>query len=163
MFGPAAFAQGGGLLGPVTQPQAGARPWIERLSARGWPMLHLREAAVLLHKGQGTVDSVAAVPSLHAAGTMLFALFVWRRARVVWRVVLVAYVLCMAVALVYAAEHYVIDILAGWLLAALVMWAFGRWESRRSRAAGPDTLRSVPAASQLESPCPPIATTPSST
>ena len=125
-------------------------------------MLHLREAGVLLHKGQGTVDVVAAVPSLHAGGTMLFTLFMWRRVRVWWRAVLVAYVLAMAIALVYAAEHYVADILAGWLLAALLMRGFARWESRRSGHAPPDTLKTVPAASLLESPCPPIATTPSS-
>ena len=125
-------------------------------------MLHLREAGVLLHKGQDTVDVVAAVPSLHAGGTMLFVLFMWRRVRVWWRAVLVAYVLAMAVSLVYAAEHYAADILAGWLLAALVMWGFARLESRRSRAAPPDTLSTDPAASMLESLCPPIATTPSS-
>ena len=162
LFGRPAFVPNGGLLGPVRHVRAGAHPWLERLSARGWSMLHLREAGMLLHKGQGTVDVVAAVPSLHAGGTMLFALFMWRRVRVWWRAVLVAYVLAMAVALVYAAEHYAADILAGWLLAALVMWGFARLESRRSRAAPPDTLSTDPAASMLESLCPPIATTPSS-
>jgi hypothetical protein len=35
----------------------------------------------------------------------------------------VGYVLMMAFTLVYTAEHYVVDILLGWLLAAIVMAA----------------------------------------
>jgi membrane-associated phospholipid phosphatase len=37
----------------------------------------------------------------------------------------------MAFALVYTAEHYVVDILFGWALAAIVLLVIGRLESRR--------------------------------
>ena len=40
----------------------------------------------------------------------------------------------MGVALVYFAEHYVIDEIAGALLALLVMWAASVWERRRTRS-----------------------------
>ena len=45
----------------------------------------------------------------------------WNRVNRGWRPLLVAYVLVMAFTLVYTAEHYVIDILLGWALAAGVM------------------------------------------
>jgi membrane-associated phospholipid phosphatase len=37
----------------------------------------------------------------------------------------------MALSLVYFAEHYVVDVLAGWLLVAGSFWFWGRWERRR--------------------------------
>ena len=158
----------GGLLGPVTHPQPGAHSYVERLSGRGWPKLHLGIAQSLLDKGQGTVDQIAAVPSLHAGGTMLFAIFIWSRVRVWWKAVLVAYVLLMAVALAYAGEHYFSDVIAGWLAAAAVTAAFSFFERRRTRVQPVDTLDEpphapAPTASRMENPCPPIATMPSST
>jgi hypothetical protein len=38
----------------------------------------------------------------------------------------------MAFTLVYTAEHYVIDILLGWLLAAVMIVGLRRFESRRA-------------------------------
>ncbi|EUA13881.1 PAP2 superfamily protein [Mycobacterium xenopi 4042] len=76
---------------------------------------------------------MAAIPSLHAGLSAMVAMFLWRRVRWAWRAVLLIYVLTMAFALVYSAEHYVIDILLGWALAAVVMLVFGRLEARRSR------------------------------
>ncbi len=154
----------GGLLGPVTHPRGGAHPWIERMSGRGWPELHLHVAQSVLDKGQAVVDQVAAVPSLHAGGTLLFVLFLWRRVARWIRGPLIAYAVAMAFALVYTAEHYVADILAGWLLAVVVTVGFDRLERRRSRSAPPDTLDAhPPTASRMENPCPPTATIPSST
>ena len=43
-----------------------------------------------------------------------------------------AYVLVMAFTLVYTAEHFVIDILLGWALAAVVMLAIDWFTSRRA-------------------------------
>ena len=37
----------------------------------------------------------------------------------VWRVLLAAYALAMALTLVYTGEHYVVDVLAGWLVAVV--------------------------------------------
>ena len=50
------------------------------------------------------------------------------------------YPLAMSLALVYFAEHYVVDILAGVLLAALVMVGCGLWERRRQQSLGPEGL-----------------------
>ena len=53
--------------------------------------------------------------------TAAIAAFLWHRVHRGWRPLLVAYVLVMAFTLVYTAEHYVIDILLGWALAAVVI------------------------------------------
>ena len=66
---------------------------------------------------------MAAVPSLHAGMTLAISVFLWNRVRRGWRPVLAAYVIVMAFTLVYTAEHFVIDILLGWALAAVVLLA----------------------------------------
>lgn len=159
---------GGGILGRVTGQQHGANPWTERISGRGFDVLHLKFAGAVIDAGQSGVDLVAAVPSLHAGGTMLFVLFFWRRARRSVRVLLAGYAVLMGFALVYSAEHYVSDILAGWVCAAVVAFGFDAFERRRRRAGVVDTLEGPPhppepTASRMENPCPPTATTPSST
>jgi membrane-associated phospholipid phosphatase len=51
----------------------------------------------------------------------------------------------MAFALVYTAEHYVVDILLGWVLAAVVLLVIRRYESRRHRMVDAENwLNSVP-------------------
>ena len=65
-------------------------------------------------------NPVAALPSLHAAFPMLLCLFFWTRANRLWKGILAWYVLAMGFALVYGGEHYVFDVLLGWLYAALV-------------------------------------------
>jgi hypothetical protein len=161
---PASLTPGGGLLGPTGGWHPGAHPWIERLSFKGWGELHLQIAATLLRQGQSVVDQVAAVPSLHAGGTLLFVLFMWRRVRRWWRPLLVLYVGFMAFALVYSAEHYVVDCIAGWVAAAAVHLTADRIERRR-RSARLDTLGR--SSTLGVNPCPPMpsrpATTPSST
>lgn len=161
------FVRDGGLLGPVTQPRLGAQPYIERISTRGFSELHLKFAGAAIKTGQGGVDLVAAVPSLHAGGTMLFVIFFWRRSRVWFRAILAAYAVLMGFALVYSAEHYLSDILAGWLRAFAVAAAFAYVEHRRKGAAPVDTLDEPPRrpapTSPMENPCPPTATTPLST
>ena len=159
---PAHFVSGGGLLGPMTSVQSGAHDFIERLSFRGFGELHLSVAGVLLKEGQAAVDQVAAVPSLHAGGTVLFALFMWKRVNRAWRVVLAAYPPVMAFCLVYSAEHYVSDILAGWLLALGVHLAANRVERWRASRTSPDSLELSSRPNQ-ESACPPIPSPPETT
>jgi membrane-associated phospholipid phosphatase len=48
----------------------------------------------------------------------------------------VLYPLAMSTTLVYYGEHYVVDVLAGAVLAALVMVGCGLWERRRPRPVG---------------------------
>jgi membrane-associated phospholipid phosphatase len=168
----ASGVKNGGLLGSFTTHQPGANPFVERIVYRGFGELHLKAAGSILQEGQAAVDQVAAVPSLHAGGTLLFVLFVWGRANRPWRVVLAIYPPLMAFSLVYSAEHYFADVLAGWLLAVLVHFGWNRlersarlrrWTNRLREA---DTLEAQPEPS-LESQClptdPPLGTTPSST
>jgi hypothetical protein len=134
MFRNPAGVPHGGLLGPMHKSQPGAHLFVERISTRGWGTLHLQSAGALVNSGQASVNLVAAIPSLHAALSAMISVFLWRRVRRRWRPLLVAYPLAMAFVLVYSAEHFVIDILLGWALAAIVSLVIGRldsWWSRR--------------------------------
>jgi membrane-associated phospholipid phosphatase len=130
MSGPAGRAPDGGLLGSMQTPTAGANNFVERISTRGWDNLHLGAARALIDEGQASVNLVAAIPSLHAGLTALIAIFLWRRVRWWWRPVLATYAVTMTFTLVYSAEHYVVDILAGWAVAAIVLIAVNRYEAR---------------------------------
>lgn len=154
----------GNLLGTIAHPHAGASAAVERIITRGFSSLHLDVATDLLEKGRLSSDAVAAVPSLHLGGTMLFVLFMWPRLRRAWRPLLVAYPLLMTFSLVYTAEHYLTDCIAGALAAWLVHALANRIERRRAGSRRPDTLRVPPEPTQ-ESQCPPThpVTTPSST
>jgi hypothetical protein len=134
MFRGPAGVPDGGLLGAMNVSQPGAHQFVERISTRGWGTLHLQSAGALLDSGQASVNLVAAIPSLHAAVTAMISMFLWRRVRRGWRPLLVAYPLAMAFVLVYSAEHFVVDILFGWTLAAAVTAAMSltdSWWSRR--------------------------------
>ena len=126
MFHPARGVPDGGLLGAMHATQDGANGWVERIVGRGWGKLNLQTASALIDQGQASVNLVAAIPSLHAGLTAAVAAFLWTRVARKWRPLLAAYVLVMAFTLVYTAEHYVVDILLGWLLAAVVLVAI-RW------------------------------------
>lgn len=120
----------GGLLGPVTPTHAGAAPYVQRISARGWDFLNIHAASNLVQIGQGKANLVAAIPSLHAGLTMLLALFMWPRVRALGKAIFLGYAFGMAFTLVYTGEHYVFDVLLGWTLAAIVV-AADRWVDRR--------------------------------
>lgn len=148
----------GGILGAMSTHQPGTNPWVGRIATRGFGPLHLKAAGDLIDKGVGFADAVAAIPSLHLAGTVLFCLFVWSRVTKWWRPVLIAYPVVMTFSLVYAAEHYVTDCIAGAVAAVLVSVLANRlerwWQNRRGRV---DTLSGRTAeqsADSLESPCP---------
>jgi PAP2 superfamily len=131
MFRPARGVPDGGLLGAMQTTQDGANGWIERIVGRGWRKLNLHSASALLDQGQASVNLVAAIPSLHAGLSLTIAAFLWNRVNRGWRPVLVSYVLVMAFTLVYTAEHYVVDILLGWALAAVVLAVASRLGARR--------------------------------
>ena len=98
----------------------GLIPELDRPVGRGWLKIGLRAAPDLLERGRLFVNPYAAMPSLHAAYSFLFALFVYRligRGR--WRMVLFAYPAAMAFSLMFGGEHFAADILAGWVLALL--------------------------------------------
>jgi membrane-associated phospholipid phosphatase len=144
MFGTPQGVGGGGLLGSMHSAQPGANQFVERISTRGWETLHLHVARDLVNSGQVSVNMVAAIPSLHAALAAMVAAFLWRRVRRRWRPLLAGYVLMMAFTLVYSGEHYVIDILLGWTLAAAVLAVVGRFESwHRAPTSEPESTPDV--------------------
>jgi hypothetical protein len=85
----------------------------------------------LYERGAEYANPVAAVPSLHAAYTLLITLFLWRSALRWARPLLALYPLAMAFALVYTAEHYVVDILLGWAYTVAAVWVVDRVADRR--------------------------------
>ncbi len=158
-----------GLLGHFSTVQPGANPWVERIAGDSFYKLHLGVAHGLWTKGFSEADAVAAVPSLHLGGTVLFCIFMWSRLKKWWRPLLIAYPLVMMFSLAYAGEHYVADGIAGALAAWLVHWVANRierWRKGRRRADTLDSSAPPPDPTQ-ESSCPPThplpATTPSST
>jgi membrane-associated phospholipid phosphatase len=68
---------------------------------------------------------------------VMIAAFLWGRVGRRWRPLLAGYVVIMAFTLVYSAEHYVIDLLLGWALAAMTTLGVRRYERRRLGAARP--------------------------
>lgn len=158
-----------GLLGAYTAVHPGTQPWVEAgVATRGFVKLHLTVARSLVEHGRGWGDAVAAVPSLHVGGTVLFVLFMWSRVTKWWRPLLVAYPFVMMFSLAYGAEHYVSDGIAGALCAWLVHWLAGRIERRRKAQPPTDTLERPPDTVPPDDPdqepaCPSTVTTPSST
>lgn len=105
---------------PVAPPwlaaQEGLIPAVQRPVGRGWGRLGFTAATRLLDEGRAVLNPVAAIPSLHAAYSMLLVAFFWKRiANPVVRWATVVYPIVMGFSLVYGAEHYVIDVLIGWL------------------------------------------------
>ncbi|SDG28298.1 phosphatase PAP2 family protein [Klenkia brasiliensis] len=126
------------VLYPAAPPWLAARHdvigEVHRTSGDGWAVLGLPRAQALLHAGQGQVNPVAAVPSLHTAFAVLLCLFALRLVRRRWqRVVLVAYAVAMPLVLVWSGEHYVVDTVLGALYAAGVCWAVPRLEQGARR------------------------------
>ena len=124
------------VLVPAAPPWLAARNGVigtvDRAAARGWAHLDLDIAGHLIDKGQGAVNLVAALPSLHGAYAALVAAFFWSAAGPAWRTVLAVYAVGMGLVLVIAGEHYVVDVLLGWAYVAAVMVLVGRWEERRA-------------------------------
>jgi membrane-associated phospholipid phosphatase len=104
-----------------------------------WGHIPIAHFNTLFEKGTGYANSVAAVPSLHAAYTLLITLVLWRFAPWWGRVLLAFYPWAMAFALVYTAEHYFSDILLGWIYCVVaffaVNWIFDYVAARRSEPA----------------------------
>ena len=104
---------------------------VHRTTSDGWQVLGVGTAS-LFSEGQATSNLVAAVPSLHAAFTMLVALFLWgrvRRKRL--RPLLLLYPQAMALTLIATGEHYFFDVALGWAYAGAVMGAWTLGERRR--------------------------------
>jgi membrane-associated phospholipid phosphatase len=107
---------------------------VYRVIGSVWSELGVYPAASIWDKGDSLYNPVAALPSLHAAFPMLLLCFFWRDGK--WlRLAGAIYVLSMGWTLVYGGEHYVFDILLGWVYGVAVyfgvLWARRRWAARR--------------------------------
>ncbi|MFL5817943.1 MAG: phosphatase PAP2 family protein [Conexibacter sp.] len=108
------------VLFPAAPPwmasEHGLIPPTTRLVPQLWTWIGVGAEQGLVGTGYRYANDVAAVPSLHAALALLVAMTVWPRH---WwaRLLVAAYPLAMALAIVYTGEHYVADVLLGWVYA----------------------------------------------
>ena len=108
---------------------------ISRITGRGW---HDLRDGNFHQKLSAVGNPVAAMPSLHAGVALLVAVYAISRLRSAARWLLLLYPAAMSFMLVYYAEHYVVDIVAGFAAAGLVLWGCWWWERRRAPAPSPD-------------------------
>lgn len=107
---------------------------VDRITSRGWYDL----GEVGIHQNVSALaNQVAAMPSLHAAITLLVSWFAISRWRSPWRWLLLLYPAAMGFVLVYYAEHYVVDIVAGFGATGLVMYGCVVWERLRAESPSP--------------------------
>lgn len=124
------------ILFPAAPPwiaaEKGLIPPVRRLSSQGWSLIGMHRASDLVEKGQGTVNLYAAVPSLHAAFSGIVTAYLWPTTNKWLRPLLVAYPLLMGFTLVFGGEHYVSDIILGWIYVAVVMFGWHLWDGHRA-------------------------------
>ena len=132
------FISLGALLTYVLLPAAppwyaansGIGPEVLRISTRGWSALGIPVAGQIISLGQGVVNQVAAIPSLHAGMAILISIFFWSRVQLAMKLLLIVYSLSMVFTLVYGGEHYVFDAVLGGIYAWLVHYGCQVWEKR---------------------------------
>lgn len=84
------------------------------------------------------VDSRAAFPSLHTAVSVVMLACAWRHLRG-WFWIALPLAVGLWVSTIYLRHHYVVDLLAGFALAPVALWAaprLDRWWAARQRALG---------------------------
>jgi membrane-associated phospholipid phosphatase len=123
------------ILYPAAPPwmaddQYGALGSLERITGRGWRHVGMTTVYQVFDRGKAITNPVAAMPSLHAAFALMVVLWFFP-GRSWWvRALLLTFPLSMATTLVYFGEHYVSDVLAGWLY-VLASFGFWSWWERR--------------------------------
>lgn len=132
-----------------------APPWLASPHGSSRPI-----ARVLFEVGRGIApesydagmqlsgNDVAAVPSLHMAMAWMILLSLWRHGRLS-RAVSVVYATTMLWSIIYGGEHYLIDAVAGmllaqlaWLLASRVAWRTWMPTARRAHASSSQSRNS---------------------
>lgn len=105
---------------------------LQRSTGRGWNWLGLETVSNVLLRGQQWANPTAALPSLHAAFALFVVVFFWQKMTNKWvRYSSLLFPLSMAWCLVYFAEHYITDIVAGWAYVGASFWFWNRWEAKR--------------------------------
>jgi membrane-associated phospholipid phosphatase len=127
---------------PWMASQAGHLEPTTRLTGYVWSEIPIAHFNSLFERGSQYANPVAAVPSLHAAYSLLIVMFLWRYAGR-FAPLLALYPLAMAFALMYFAEHYLSDILLGWMYAVFGYWVVSKvadlLEQRRAQEPEPAT------------------------
>jgi len=104
-------------------------PEVARIVPVVWGELGVHTAASLWEGKGDLVNLVAAMPSLHASYPFMLLLFFWPAGWWV-RIALGAYTVAMGFVLVYGGEHFVIDLLVGYLwtgIAFAIVVLAARW------------------------------------
>jgi membrane-associated phospholipid phosphatase len=132
-----AVALTGYVLYPMAPPWMAAREGeighVARITGRGWYDLGHSGGATGQQRLSTVGNQVAAMPSLHTALALFAALFLISRLSSPYRWLLLLYPAAMSFLLVYYAEHYVLDVLAGYACVALVLGGWAWWERRSHR------------------------------
>lgn len=129
-----------GVIGPV-----------DRIVGHMLGLLPMANGQSFLERGNDFANDVAAMPSLHGAYPMLILIFFWPLTHRWWlRTILVAYPLLMCFTLVYGGEHYVTDILVGWVY-AVVIHVVGQYLFRRHARTLSDAAEPVQQAAPVAS------------
>lgn len=108
---------------------------VTRVVGAVWEELGVHQAASVWQPGSNLANEVAAIPSLHTAYPVLILCFFWSSGtttRLAW----LAYALAMSFTLVYAGEHYVADVLLGWIYAIGVYLLVDRLIALRAHRRG---------------------------
>lgn len=108
---------------------------VARTTQAGWSYLGIGIANTLISMGQAAVNDVAALPSLHLAFSALPLFMLWGRSGRAMRCLLGAYPLAMGFTIVSSGEHYVFDVVVGFLYAGLSASVANRIVDRRERKA----------------------------
>ncbi len=107
---------------------------IQRITARAWSHMGIKSVSKVFERGAAITNPYAAMPSLHAGCALLVVLFFFPYMPKWLRVISLALPASMALCLVYFGEHFVADILAGWLYVGFAFWISSKWENRNSVA-----------------------------
>lgn len=117
---------------PWMASQNGALQPTTRIVHAVWDSIGWDAAARTFGGDAKLANPVAALPSLHAAWPFMALLFFWTKLpRGRW--LLVGYNAVMIFVLVYGSEHYVSDILLGWLYATVVFIVVNKVMDRRAQ------------------------------
>jgi membrane-associated phospholipid phosphatase len=132
----------------------GNLPPLARIVAAVWKHIPISAMGSVYNRGASYANDVAAMPSLHAAYAMLITIFFWKFARWRWRIPLALYPLAMGLALVYTAEHYVSDVIAGWIYAAVAYLVVERVADRLAQRSARKRIAATAGKMPAEEPSP---------
>jgi membrane-associated phospholipid phosphatase len=90
----------------------------------------LHTVSKVFERGSAISNPVAAMPSLHAACALLIVVFFWGDMRTWMKPIALLLPAAMSFCLVYFGEHYVADIIMGFVYVWIACALSTRWEDR---------------------------------